>query len=67
MAKKRRLRKLAALEAVKKADAPKIEAKPVVEAAPEPSPVPVAIEDTVAETKPKKTRRIWSRKSSTEE
>jgi hypothetical protein len=62
MARKRRMRKLAAMEAAKKEEAPKVEAKLVVEATPEPAPAPVA-----AEEKPKKTKRPWSRKTSTEE
>jgi hypothetical protein len=67
MAKKRRMRKLAAMEAAKKEEAPKVEAKPVVEATPEPAPAPVAVEEQAVEEKPKKTKRLWSRKTTTEE
>ena len=61
------MRKLAAREAAKKEEAPKVEASPVVEAAPEPAPAPVAVEETSVEEKPKKTKKVWSRKTSTEE
>lgn len=61
------MRKLAAMEAAKKEEAPKVEEKPVVEAAPEPAPAPVAVKEQAAEEKPKKTKKVWSRKASTEE
>lgn len=67
MARKRRMRKLAALQAAKKEEIVKIEAKPVVEVAPEPTPTPVAVEEPAVEKSPKKTRRTWSRKTSAEE
>ena len=69
MAKKRRMRKLAAMEAAKTRNSQKIEDKQVVEVAPEPvsEPVVVSTKEVEAEEKPKKTRRLWSRKSSTEE
>ena len=79
MARKRKLRKLAAIEASKKAKTSKVEAKsepkkkvveePVVEAASEPASAPVveAAEEPAVEEKPKKTRKFWSRKTTTEE
>ena len=66
------MRKLAAMEAAKKTEvevkvAPKEEAivEPMVEVAPDPEPV--AVEEPVVEKKPKRVRRVWSRKATTEE
>ncbi len=74
MARKRRMRKLAAKRAAEKVKAevkaaPKKEVvkEPVVEAAPEPAPVAIAAEGPAVEEKPKRTRRSWARKTTTEE
>ena len=76
MARKRKLRKLAAMEAAKIAKAeiktaPKkgVVKEPVVESAPEPAPAHAAIaaEEPAVEEKPKRTRRSWARKTTTEE
>jgi hypothetical protein len=57
MAKKRKLRKLAAME----------NATPAQQPEPEPTPEPVVEASETKEEAPKKTRRLWSRNKSSEE
>jgi hypothetical protein len=57
MAKKRRLRKTAALENTTPAQQPE----------PTPTPEPIAVASETKEEAPKKARKLWSRNKSSEE
>jgi hypothetical protein len=57
MAKKRRLRKTAALE----------NATPAQQPEPTPTPEPIAVASEIKKEEPKKTRKLWSRNKSSEE
>jgi hypothetical protein len=65
MAKKRRLRKLAAFEN-SKTEVP-VEAKPAPEPAPIPEPPKEEVKEEPEVVKPRRSKRLWSRASSTEE
>ena len=67
MARKRRMRKLAAKRAAEKEKEAKSKSEPVIETAKETTPAPSAPEESLVKEEPKKTRRLWSKNISSEE